>query len=1188
MINNRFVLKKKLGEGRSRVFLCMDKDNPEKDYAIKILPASVEENEIKTFRNEFFTLQKLNHPNIITSHEEGVVVKNDEDDEIKIGSRFIILDYFPGVELLKYNKLNDEGALKIILTQVCSVLYYLHQSNYIYYDLKPENILVNQSKSKPVIKLIDMGFAHHSSLTDEYLSRGTAEYIAPEILKKESHNHKVDLYSLGIMLYRIVYGKFPFSSESDLDIYKEQIEREFEFPESNYSPVFIDVIKKLVEKDPVNRYENTLQTLTDLDIEIGKDVVKDFVPVNVFADREDVIVKTDNYLRDDNTRDVLVITGVEGSGKTSFMYNVYSTYEKVVLINDTGRRKGINFIQYLLKKIIYSEFIYSFLSKDVLVNVEKMLFSKTDDLVAGLKAVLTKISLDSKFIVIIDDFNLLDEFVLDICREILPILQVNGTKIILTERSDHPVLTSEIINRVQGINLSPFSNENLNEYFDKAFVTFFPKDQLKELVTGYSDLLPGSIINFVRDLILLNIVRFYPDAPEITSDETTKGLLESSHEEIFKLRFSLLTPEEIEIAQFLSSFENLPEVSAIAQLNNLPIGEFYNIAKKLEEKNILQVSHIENALSFTSDSLKKYVYSTIDHKEEYHTKIANAVSEKLKIFNRRELARQYELGKDFVSSYKILSEEIDEADRLSVYSYKKNLIDHLLKLPLSEDYKLELNYKLSLTLYKLNDAKAALNVIESLLTNAIDKKVENELLILKGSCLIELGEFEEGKALLNNLVKDVIDEIRKQKLMVEIAYAEFDLGRYDIAKNICNEIINKVDTLPEEKGKCYNLLGLLDTYKDNNLDGALNNFESGLEMYHAANLMLNEAKIEVNIGNTYNRKEDYRNAEKHWNGALQRNRSIGNLDQEAKILLNFGIFYYNESNFDKAIIQYKRVYDIFTSLGNRNGQGLVLSNLGETYLTSCEYQNAFESLNKAKDIFSQLLNVEEEAEVSFMLCKLFFILGHEERLNLTMNYLKSLIEKKSLPKRYDDNYKFLDLVNSIQKRNKEINSNVLKEGMELFKEQNDGGFFAEGYIILCETLIQNTWYKDARDMLNDEKLSKISEQNFLYKAKIKYLQSLLAIQNNSFNLPSPIGSLEDAHNMIKDEHITELTWKVLYALGEYYFNRGNLKKASGYLLYSKEVMKFIADNIRDDNLRIKYLSKLERKSVLEKIETMGG
>ncbi|HSP86522.1 MAG TPA: protein kinase, partial [Ignavibacteriaceae bacterium] len=117
MINDRFKIIKKLGEGRSRVFLCNDINNPEKEFAIKILPETADAPEVKTFRDEFFTLQKLNHPNIISSYDEGMVVKTDNEEEINHESRFIVLEYFPGIELLKYSKVNDEQTLKIILKQ---------------------------------------------------------------------------------------------------------------------------------------------------------------------------------------------------------------------------------------------------------------------------------------------------------------------------------------------------------------------------------------------------------------------------------------------------------------------------------------------------------------------------------------------------------------------------------------------------------------------------------------------------------------------------------------------------------------------------------------------------------------------------------------------------------------------------------------------------------------------------------------------------------------------------------------------------------------------------------------------------------------------------------------------------------------------------------------------------------------
>ena len=67
------------------------------------------------------------------------------------------LEYFEGEELLNSIKIRDEKNLKEIVKQICSVLYYLHQSKYIYYDLKPENILVSFKGKNPQIRLIDLG-----------------------------------------------------------------------------------------------------------------------------------------------------------------------------------------------------------------------------------------------------------------------------------------------------------------------------------------------------------------------------------------------------------------------------------------------------------------------------------------------------------------------------------------------------------------------------------------------------------------------------------------------------------------------------------------------------------------------------------------------------------------------------------------------------------------------------------------------------------------------------------------------------------------------------------------------------------------------------------------------------------------------------------------------------------------------
>ncbi|MHB9013814.1 MAG: serine/threonine-protein kinase, partial [Ignavibacteriaceae bacterium] len=319
MINERYLINKKIGTGRSQVFLCQDTEFPEINKVIKLLPVDANPEEIKIFRNEFFILMKLNHPNIIKANDFGTVLKTDGEQEISIGSKFLIMEYFQGEELVHYKNISDEPALREIIKQISSVLYYLHQSNYIYYDLKPENILVKVSNGKPIIKLIDLGFAQHILESREEIIRGTAEYIAPEIIKNERHNHRVDLYSLGIMLYKIVYGKFPFKTSSELEIYKSHLEMEYEFPQSKYSGELIAAIKKLLIKNPDERFQNSLQLLSVLNISIDGDLNKDWIPAKVFSNRKDVLTIIKTYFADETSGEVFTIKSFEGAGKTALL-----------------------------------------------------------------------------------------------------------------------------------------------------------------------------------------------------------------------------------------------------------------------------------------------------------------------------------------------------------------------------------------------------------------------------------------------------------------------------------------------------------------------------------------------------------------------------------------------------------------------------------------------------------------------------------------------------------------------------------------------------------------------------------------------------------------------------------------------------------------------------------------------------
>lgn len=109
----------------------------------------------------------------------------------------------------KASKRLEENETKKIYSQICQGISYCHAKNIVHRDLKLENILIDENK---LVKIIDFGFSI-AIAPDKTLNIfcGTPSYMAPEIVSKKNYKgHATDIWALGILLFTLLCGHFPF------------------------------------------------------------------------------------------------------------------------------------------------------------------------------------------------------------------------------------------------------------------------------------------------------------------------------------------------------------------------------------------------------------------------------------------------------------------------------------------------------------------------------------------------------------------------------------------------------------------------------------------------------------------------------------------------------------------------------------------------------------------------------------------------------------------------------------------------------------------------------------------------------------------------------------------------------------------------------------------------------------------
>jgi hypothetical protein len=279
-IGNQYEVLHLIGRGgMGAVYLARDRFL-DRLVAVKILPDAGDATGRERFLREARTAARLTHPSIVPLHTFSQV-----DDTL-----LYVMGYVEGESL--ESLLTREGRLDTaraarIMSQIADALDHAHASGIVHRDVKPDNILIDRETGRAY--LTDFGIARAgtgNTMTKTGMVLGTPHYMSPEQAAGDAIDGRSDLYSLGVIGYRMVSGRLPFDTGDVRELLMQQVSRDpapLAVDETNAE--LAQAIMRSLEKAPANRWTrgaeigSALQPRSRYDLRLPDDL--EWMPANL-------------------------------------------------------------------------------------------------------------------------------------------------------------------------------------------------------------------------------------------------------------------------------------------------------------------------------------------------------------------------------------------------------------------------------------------------------------------------------------------------------------------------------------------------------------------------------------------------------------------------------------------------------------------------------------------------------------------------------------------------------------------------------------------------------------------------------------------------------------------------------------------------------------------------------------------
>ncbi len=259
-VERRFELMGRTGQGSmSKVYRARDRQSG-KLVCLKLL----DKEKTEKFEARFAGLKKpsegaisvlMKHPNIVQTFEYGITTAKEP---------YLLMEFVDGVGLnflieTKSDKLN--GHRVDYMSQLADGIEVLHKRGFLHRDVCPRNVMVTNDG---VVKIIDLGLAipYKPEFCKPGNRTGTTNYLAPELIKRQTTDHRVDMFALGVTAYETFTGDTPWEKAASLQMLLSHMNSAGRDPreiKKGLDAVTVKFLNKAVEREPSKRFQNPAQ-----------------------------------------------------------------------------------------------------------------------------------------------------------------------------------------------------------------------------------------------------------------------------------------------------------------------------------------------------------------------------------------------------------------------------------------------------------------------------------------------------------------------------------------------------------------------------------------------------------------------------------------------------------------------------------------------------------------------------------------------------------------------------------------------------------------------------------------------------------------------------------------------------------------------------------------------------------------